>query len=582
MTGATQAVSSDRSALQALLAGAALVAEDVGAAFSGPAEVMPESVLARALRERAVAVAVVREPSLTLLRALRERPPALLVVTGAELPAGVATRTLGPAAQVTVEAGALVVLAPEANTLAGLRAALAAVQARPRLSLCPAPEWLPAWLSAPELASCRVVGMVPASRLHAGWARWTQSAGARQVVVPLGVEAPEVGTPRHLSLAAAAAAHALERLTGPVFPSPGVLALLAVSEDVSIESGPVGHVQKDMSEEPCIEAALWRQARRALPVQGDARGMEARHPALSAGAPVDAFLAQRAWLRRERAEALVRASETAEAPTVDAAALARAEEVLRSAGQALSEHESKVVLRGFGIEVTRQAVAGSASGAAQFAEQIGFPVVLKAVSPDLRRKQDLGAVVLDLTTAAAVRRAYATIVSNIEERAPTTHLDGVLVAEQIGEGLEIHCGAVALASGETALFGRALAGAHELVLRLSPLDPAEATLFAQAIVAGLPLRRKDDPALHELAGLILRLDALVRHFGAASTDSEGRLELVDLSPVRLCTGPPRLRDHGRPDRPARPPRGTVMSARGFARGSESLSAPSGRSRHSGL
>lgn len=524
--------------MQALLAGEALVADDVGAAFSGAGEVLPEAALARKLREQGAAVVVVREPSLTLLRALRERPPALLVVTGAELPAGVATRTLGPAAQVTIEAGELVIVAPEAGTLAGLRAALQAVGGRPRLSLSPAPGWLPEWLSAPELSGCRVAGMVAASSLHAGWARWARSAGARQVVVPLGVEAPQVDTPRHPSLGPAAAAHALERLTGPVFPSPGVLALLVVAEDMSLRAGLDGHVREGMSEGAGIEAALWRQARRALPVQGDERGMETPHPGLPAGAPIDAFLAQRALLRRERAEALVRAtSGDEEAPPVDAAALARAEEVLRSAGQSLSEHESKVVLRGFGIEVTRQAVANSASGAAQFAEQIGFPVVLKAVSPDLRRKQELGAVVLDLTTAAAVRRAYATIVGNIEERAPTTHLDGVLVAEQIGEGLEIHCGAVALASGETALFGRALAGAHEMVARLSPLDAAEAMLFAQAIVAGVPLRRKDDPALRELAGLLLRLDALVQHFGAASADSEGRLELVDLSPVRLCTGP---------------------------------------------
>jgi hypothetical protein len=535
VTGAERLVTPARSALRALLAGEALVAEDVGAAFVGEAVVLAEAALARRVREQGAAVVVTREPSPTLLRALRERPPALLVVTGAELPAGLGPRVLGPAAQVMVEAGELVIVAPEAGTLAGLRRAFQAAGARPRLSLSPAPAWLPEWLAAPELAGCRTAGMVPAASLHAGWARWARAAGSRQVVVPLGVEAPRVDQPRHASLGPAAAAHALERLTGPVFPSPEVLALLLGAERLSAGAGPDGHVREGMSEETA--QALWRQARRALPLVGDEQGMEAPHPGLPAGAPTDAFLAQRALLRRERAEALVRAAEDEPPPAIDPTALARAEEVLRSAGQVLSEHESKVVLRGFGIEVTRQAVASSASGAAQFAEQIGFPVVLKAVSPDLRRKQELGAVVLDLTTAAAVRRAYAAIVANVEERAPTAHLDGVLVAEQIGEGLEIHCGAVALASGETALFGRALAGAQELVLRLSPLDPPEAMLFAQAIVAGVPLRRKDDPGLRELAGLFLRLDALVRHFGAASADSEGRLELVDLSPVRLCPGP---------------------------------------------
>ncbi|HEY8380106.1 MAG TPA: acetate--CoA ligase family protein, partial [Nannocystis sp.] len=380
---------------------------------------------------------------------------------------------------------------------------------------------------------------VPAATLHAGWARWARQAGARQVVVPLGVPAPRVDRPRDPSLGPAAAAHALERLTGPVFPSPGVLALLLAARDMPEWTGDEGHAPKGMAEETEPGAALWRQARRALGLPGEERGMAAPHPGLPRAPlpPTDAFLAQRALLRRERAAGLMRAAEQEPRVAFEPAALARAEEVLRSAGQVLSEHESKVVLRGFGIEVTRQAVASSASGAAQFAEQIGFPVVLKAVSPDLRRKQELGAVVLDLQTAAAVRRAYATIIANVEERAPTAHLDGVLVAEQIAEGLEIHCGAIALVSGETALFGRALAGAHEYVLALSPLDAAEALLLAQAVVAGVPLRRKDDPGLRDLAGLFLRLDALVRHFGAASAESEGRLELVDLSPVRLLSGP---------------------------------------------
>ena len=66
--------------------------------------------------------------------------------------------------------------------------------------------------------------------------------------------------------------------------------------------------------------------------------------------------------------------------------------MLKGAGQVLTHQESKVVLRGFGFEVTRQAAANSASGAAGFAERIGYPVVPKALSPDLRRRSDVGGV----------------------------------------------------------------------------------------------------------------------------------------------------------------------------------------------
>lgn len=520
--------------LRALLAGQALVAEDVAARFVGAGAVLGEAALARRIREPGAAAVVVHEPSATVLRALRERPPALLVVTGPELPVGnVAARLLGPAAELRIGDGELVLCAPDPQALAQLEAAFAGEPAL-RLSLCPAPPWLPEWLAAPELKACRVAGMVAAGSLHAGWVAWARAAGERQVVVPLGVEAPRVEAPRHPSLGPAAAAHALERLTGPVFPSPGVLALLLRTAQ---ETGVKGHAPRDRSLGP-DELALWRQARRALPQSGSERGMEAPHPTLPLASPIDAFLAQRALLRRAQGAELIAARGPAP-PELEPAAVERAEEVLRLAGQALSEHESKVVLKSFGIEVTRQAVASSASGAAQYAEQIGFPVVLKAVSPDLRRKQELGAVVLDLTTSAAVRRAYATIVANVEERAPTAHLDGVLVAEQIPEGVEIHCGAIALASGETALFGRALGTpvGQECVLALSPLSPAEALLLAQAVLWRVPLRRKEDPDVRDLAGLFLRLDALVQHFGTASAEGEGRLELVELSPVRLVAGP---------------------------------------------
>src|SRR5690606_24848039 len=150
-----------------------------------------------------------------------------------------------------------------------------------------------------------------------------------------------------------------------------------------------------------------------------------------------------------------------------------------------TDQESKVVLRGFGIEVTRQAVASSASGATGYAERIGYPVVLKALSPDLRRRSDIGAVVLGLDTAAAVRRAYATIVDNVERLAPTARLDGVLVSEMVDAGLDLHCGGVRTASGDVVLYGRATDSPSlvEPALGLSPLESEDALLLAQAVLS---------------------------------------------------------------------------------------------------
>ena len=204
--------------------------------------------------------------------------------------------------------------------------------------------------------------------------------------------------------------------------------------------------------------------------------------------------------------------------------------MLEGAGEVLSDHESKVVLRGHAIEVTRQAFANSASGAASFADKIGYPVALKALSPDLRRKRELGAVELDVENAAAVKRAYAEIVANVEERAPMIQLDGVVVAEMIGPGVDIRCGGLRMRCGAVAMFAHPLVNAAvEPILARSPLTPTNALLLAEAVLATVPVparRRASDPDVSVLARLLLRIDAVFRHTGE-------RLLSIDLAPVRL-------------------------------------------------
>ncbi len=207
--------------------------------------------------------------------------------------------------------------------------------------------------------------------------------------------------------------------------------------------------------------------------------------------------------------------------------------MLEAAGEVLSDQESKVVLRGHGIEVTRQAFANSASGAASFADKIGYPVALKALSPELRRKRELGAVELDVQNAAAVKRAYAEIIANVEERAPTVQLDGVVVAEMISPGLDLRCGGLRMRSGGVAVYAHPVVEAPiEPVLARSPLSPTDALLLAEAVLASVPVparRRASDPDVTTLARLLLRLDAIFRHTG-------DRLLAIDLAPVRLLDG----------------------------------------------
>ncbi|MBK8718009.1 MAG: acetate--CoA ligase family protein [Deltaproteobacteria bacterium] len=491
------------------------------------ATAMREKELLDALRAaRAPDVVFVDRPSAALRRTLREHRPALLVVRGALAPDEIAALDdiahlswLGPHASVHVGGGAAVVVAHAAGELAGLVRALGSTAVR--LALAPTPRWLPAALAHSKLDGAPLLGTVAAAVLDVAWARRAIAGDGRDVLVPVGVPKLSPPRPRAPALDAIVAAHALERFTGPVFPSPRVIAIL--------------HGHRHGGTAPAHEPdpatlAVWDQARRALPMTGAVLGMHEPDPSLPMTAPTATFLAQRALLRERSLRAVLATGlGPVTAPPDDG--LQRAREVLEQAAEELSDQESKVVLRGVGLQVTRQAVANSPSGAAGYAERIGFPVVLKALSPALRRRSEIGAIELELANAAAVRRAYAAIVDNVERRAPTARLDGVVVAEHVPEGLDVQVGVLRMPGGEHAIHACALAGqiAIEPAFALAPCSPTDALQLAHAVLAGIPvpaLRRGSDPDPRVLAQVLLRTSMLVERFAA-------RLEQLELSPVRL-------------------------------------------------
>ncbi len=544
----TDLVARASAALDAVLATKATAKGRIVDASGGAAGPWIEGLTTTAAKERDVVealrrskapdVLVVAKPTPTLVRALREHAPALLVVCDAIADDELATLAaipgmlvLGGTAALRAGAGKLVACAHGRDELAGIVRALGTADVR--LAIAPTPPWLWRWLGDAKLRACTTVGTVQARALSVEWARWAERGAEKSVLVPVGIAAPALDRPRAPELDAAVAAHALERWTGPVFPSPRVIAIVRGG----LSSGgpiPLG----DDGSPPPATLAVWMQARRALPLTGAIVGMERPAAGLPLDAPTAAFLAQRALLRVAQCRALAEAAPIELAPIADDG-LARAREVLEGAPELLSDHESKVVLRGLGMHVTRQAIASSASGASGFAERIGFPVVLKALSPDLRRRTEIGAVALDLGNAAAVRRAYASIVDNVERRAPTARLDGVVVAEMIEQGLELSAGVIELASGDAAVYARAL-GEHAPLEPAFALVPAEgdaeggarALALAHAVLSRLPvpaLRRGSDPDVRALAELLVRLFQLWHRFGA-------RLRHVELERVRLVGG----------------------------------------------
>jgi len=108
----------------------------------------------------------------------------------------------------------------------------------------------------------------------------------------------------------------------------------------------------------------------------------------------------------------------------------------------LSEAASKYLLESYGINTTLPRPAASAEAAVAVADKIGYPVVLKILSPDITHKTDAGGVILNLKTPAEVAGAFDTIMGNALAYNPSARLEGVTVQPmlQTDEGVELILG----------------------------------------------------------------------------------------------------------------------------------------------
>jgi acetyltransferase len=106
--------------------------------------------------------------------------------------------------------------------------------------------------------------------------------------------------------------------------------------------------------------------------------------------------------------------------------------VLGDGRDMLTEPESKIVLGAYGVPVVETVTASDADAAVAAAERIGFPVVLKILSPDISHKSDVGGVVLGLETVAAVRAAMDGMLARVRKQKPAARIAGVTVQRMAG------------------------------------------------------------------------------------------------------------------------------------------------------
>lgn len=198
---------------------------------------------------------------------------------------------------------------------------------------------------------------------------------------------------------------------------------------------------------------------------------------------------------------------------------------------ALSERAAKDLLARAGIPFLDERVAGDAAAAGTAADEIGYPVVLKIVSPDIEHKTEIGGVMVGVADRKAAEAGYATLIERAAKHRPDAKIEGVLVAPMAKKGVEVIVGVSRdPVFGPAVMFG--LGGVHVEVLkdvtfRLAPFGREEAMrmideIRGRALLSGVRGAPASD--IGALADLLVRIS----EFAAAHAED---IETVDLNPV---------------------------------------------------
>ncbi len=209
------------------------------------------------------------------------------------------------------------------------------------------------------------------------------------------------------------------------------------------------------------------------------------------------------------------------------------DQALAEGRTSLSAPEAKLVADAYGIPTPGEGLATTAEGAAGLAAEIGFPVVLKIVSPDILHKTEAGGVVVGVDSAEAAKEAYDKIVANAKAYDASASITGVQVQKMLvtgGDVQEVIVGAVTDQTfGKIVAFG--LGGVlvevlKDVTFRLAPTSPDEARSMIEGIGAHEMLNgvRGAKPVDKEaIAQIITKLSDLVEDFPQFAE--------VDLNPV---------------------------------------------------
>jgi acyl-CoA synthetase (NDP forming) len=195
---------------------------------------------------------------------------------------------------------------------------------------------------------------------------------------------------------------------------------------------------------------------------------------------------------------------------------------------ALSEADSKALLRDAGIALPDEVLVRERDALDAAIEQVGFPLVMKIQSPDIAHKSEVGGVRVGIATKGEAFSAYRELLENAKTQRPNAAIQGVLVCPMAKKGVEIIIGTlsdrtfgpmvmVGLGGITTELF-------RDVVYRPAPVGATEAEAMLGELKAA-PLLRGFRGAPKADVGALAKLISDVSVLAARLKDQVSEIEL---------------------------------------------------------
>ncbi|MEM2607152.1 MAG: acetate--CoA ligase family protein, partial [Candidatus Bathyarchaeia archaeon] len=205
---------------------------------------------------------------------------------------------------------------------------------------------------------------------------------------------------------------------------------------------------------------------------------------------------------------------------IDAAKISEVIQRVRSEGRSvLTIDESMIIAEAAKIPMPRAAVARSREEAGRLADEVGYPLAMKIVSPDILHKTDIGGVVLGVKSRTEAEKTYELLIRRARTIMPRARILGVLVQRMAPRGKEVIVGAVRDPQfGPLIMFG--LGGIYvdflkDVSYRLCPLTKAEAARMIEETRTYVLLRgvRGELPSdINSIIDVILKVSQVMTQF----------------------------------------------------------------------